>query len=96
MFQRLGGRAENLTHLDRIEAAVRARFGLAPDDIVLVAEEAGFVPGYPPLLVTVRFWRAAARHRLRIFKPAADIDACDLPPRWLLPTLIDDGDPDCC
>jgi len=97
MFQRLGGRPDNLIHLDRIEALVRARFAVPDDQIVLVSEEAPGVPGFPALDTTVRFWMERdARYRLRIFKPAAGVSEADLPVAWLLPSLIDDGDPDCC
>jgi hypothetical protein len=97
MFQRLGGTPDNLIHLDRIEALVRARFALPSDQIVLVSEDPCTIPGFPPRDTTVRFWTdRETRYRLRIFKPAAKIGAPDLPVAWLLPSLIDDGDPDCC
>ncbi len=97
MFQRFGGRPGNLAHLDRVEALVRARFALAPDLLVLVAEERTRLPGFPPAETVVRFWTGPdTRYRLRFFKPAAGVAPADLPPAWLLPSLIDDGDPDCC
>ena len=69
----------------------------AADQIVLVSEEASGVPGFPARDTTVRFWTDRdTRYRLRIFKPAAEISETDLPVIWLLPSLIDDGDPDCC
>ena len=97
MFQRLGGRPENLNHLKRIEAAVRDRFGLSDDSLVLVSEERGQAPGFPPLDTQIRFWTdPKTRYRLRIVKPVRDITPSDLPVSWLLPSLKDDGDPDCC
>ncbi len=97
MFQRFGGKPDNLVHLDRVEAMVRALFALPADQIVLVSEEASGVPGFPARDTTVRFWTDRdTRYRLRIFKPAAEISETDLPVIWLLPSLIDDGDPDCC
>lgn len=97
MFQRLGGRTGNLAQLDRIECLVRARFELDAADLVLVSEEPGRLPGFPPWDTTVRFWSGdGVRYRLRVFKPAAEVDAADLPVAWLLPGLIDDGEPDCC
>jgi len=97
VFQRFGAKPENVEFLSRIEGWTRARFGLDPADIVLVSEEASGLPGFPALDTTVRFWTdPITRYRLRVFKPARDVVADDLPPAWLLPALIDDGDPDCC
>ena len=96
MFQRLDVRAGNPVHLDQIEAMVRARFALPQSEIVLVTEDPGLVPGHPPRLVTIRFWKNGDRHRLRVFKTAMDVAEDDLPVAWLQRALIDDGDPDCC
>jgi len=97
MFQRFGGDAGNLVHLRRIEADLRRRFGLRAADIVLVSEEAPGLPGFPGTQTTARFWDAQGRrYRLRVFKPAAEVGPADMPPAFLLPALIDDGDPDCC
>ncbi len=97
MFQRFGTRPENVECLSRIEGWTRARFSLDAADIVLVSEEASGLPGFPALDTTVRFWTDRdTRYRLRIFKPARDVATTDLPVAWLLPSLIDDGDPDCC
>jgi hypothetical protein len=97
MFQRLGGRPENLAALDRIEGWTRARFGVPAGQIVLVSEEASGLPGFPARDVVVRFWLSReARYRFRVFKPARDVAEADLPVAWMLPALTDDGDPDCC
>lgn len=96
MFQRLGAVPGNLVHLDRIEAIVRDRFALTASELVLVTEDPGLVPGHPPRLVTIRFWKDRVRYRFRIFKPAAGVGQDDMPAAWLLRALIDDGDPDCC
>jgi hypothetical protein len=97
MFQRFSQRPENLEYLGRIEAWTRARFGLVPDQIVLVTEESSGVPGFPACDTTVRFWTGTgARYRMRIFKPVRDVTGADLPPAWLMPSLLDDGAPDCC
>lgn len=83
--------------LERVEALVRARFGVGADDLVLVSEETGRQPGLPGRMTTVLFWRGREdRHRLRIFKPVAEIDAGDLPSGWLRGALVDEGDGDCC
>ncbi|SLN64237.1 hypothetical protein ROJ8625_03258 [Roseivivax jejudonensis] len=96
MFQRLSGDPATLPHLRRIESAVRARFGVPDDALVLVREERTRLPGVPARETLVRFWIGHARYRLRVFKPLAEVGEADLPVAWLLPGLVDDGDPDCC
>jgi hypothetical protein len=96
MFRRLAGDPGNLAHLQRIEASVRARFGLSEAALVLVREEPGRLPGFPPRLTAVRFWHGGDRYRLTLFKPPAEVAETDLPVAWLLPSLRDDGDADCC
>lgn len=96
MFQRLGGNPDNLVHLERVEDEIRARFGLVDDDLVLVSEAASGLPGFPDLDTTIRFWSDGQRYRVRVFKPVRDVAAADLPVAWLKPSLVDDGDADCC
>lgn len=97
MFQPLGGKPEDFAHLDRIEHWTRSRFSLSEDQIVLVSVEASGLPGFPEKDTIVRFWTDRDnRYRFRIFKPARDVVEADLPARWLMPALVDDGDPDCC
>lgn len=96
MFRRLAGRPERLDDLERVEALVRGHFALAPDDLVLAGEARARQPGFPPEETLVRFWRGPDRYRLRLFKPAARVGPADLPPRFLLPALRDEGEPDCC
>jgi nitrate reductase delta subunit len=63
----------------------------------MVLEGEGRLPGYPPRETTVLFWTdPGTRHRLRLFKAAEAVTEEDLPVRWLLPTLVDDGDGECC
>ncbi len=96
MFRRLAGDPANLVHLQRIEASVRVRFAVPEGALVLVREEPGRLPGFPPRLTTVRFWIGEDRYRLTLFKPPAEVTETDLPVAWLLPSLRDDGDADCC
>ena len=97
MFRRLGAEPKDLADLDRVEALVRARFGLGADPVVLVTEDRPRTPGLPDVDTTIRFWAdRKTRHRLRIFKPAATITPDDLPARWLMSSLVDDGDGECC
>lgn len=96
MFQRLGSKRDQLADLERIEELVRNHFKLDPADLVLPALESSRVPGMPQNETVVRFWKGAQRYRLRLFKPLPEVSLSDLPAAWLLPSLIDDGDPDCC
>ncbi len=47
MFARRNAAGPEVADLERIEAAVRARYGLAPKDLVLVTEEPGRAPASP-------------------------------------------------
>lgn len=97
MFGRRAWPAAAAADLDRVEELVRARFELGPDCLVMVSQLPTRQPGFPPLETRVLFWTDdGPRHRLRLFKPVAEVRAADLPLRWLRPGLIDDGDSDCC
>ena len=96
MFRRIAELTENVPHIERVEAYVRSRFVIPDASIVLVSESTGKLPGYPSREVTVRFWIGEDRYRFRLFKRAAEINEDDLPPRWMLASLADDGDADCC
>ena len=87
---------EEAADLQRIEALVRARYGLGEGDLVLVSSEAPRDPGFPPRATMVLFWAGPMRHRLRLFLAPGDVAAADLPPGWLRSALIDDGEGDCC
>jgi len=87
----------DVAELERVEALVRARFGVGEDDLVLVSEEAGRLPGLPATMTTILFWSGRERrHRLRLYKPAASVRADDLPAGWLKGALLDEGEGDCC
>ncbi len=96
MFLRSGPDKATLTHLERIESAVRGAYGLGPETVVLVREEAVRLPGYPPRVTVARFPDAAGRAiRWAVYRPAAEVAKEDLPPAYLLSLYIDDGS-DCC
>ncbi len=84
--------------LDRVREWVRARFGLAEDCAILVAEIACAVPGCPPLETVVAFWDGGRRHHFKVFRPVAQVRADDLPPSWYRPALAvpDEFECDCC
>jgi len=97
MFRRAGVERSRLGDLERVEARTRERFGLRPDDVVMVSEAPGREPGYPPVETTVLFWTGGGtRYRFRVFKPVADVADSDIPIAWLLPSLLDDGEAGCC
>ena len=86
-----------IADLDRVEQLVRAQFDVPDRDIVLVSEELGRQPGLPKRLTTILFWIGPnARHKLRVFKPVAEVRETDLPAGWLRGALLDEGEGDCC
>jgi hypothetical protein len=88
---------EHSAALDRVRAAVRARFALG-EAAILVAEIACAVPGCPPVETVIAFWSGERRHHFKVFKPLAEVTEHDLPPRWYLPALAvaDDDECGCC
>lgn len=96
MFTRLNQTRGDLPSLARVEGLIRAQFGIAPDEIVLVSQDVPRQPGFPDQETNIVFWKDGRRHRLRLFLPLGRITARDLPPAWMLPRLEDDGTGDCC
>ena len=83
----------------RVKRWTRERFGLAADVVVVVAENAGRLPGCPPLETHVAFFTAEQkRHHFKIFKPVRQVAEDDLPPAWLKDALaVGEGlDCGCC
>ena len=85
-------------HARRVAALLRDHFALAGGWVVTVAELRCLTPGCPPVETVALLWDAeGARHRLRVFRPLAEVSRDDLPPRWYLPALrAEDGDDGCC
>ena len=75
--------------LDRVREWTRARFALAEDTTIVVAQLACAVPGCPPLDTVVIFWTARGRHHFKVFKPVAEIALEDLPPPWMRDALLE-------
>jgi hypothetical protein len=90
--------AQHLEALNRVREWTRARFSLAEQASIVVAEMACAVPGCPPLETVIAFWVDDRRHHIKLFKPVAEVREEDLPPAWLMPSLaVSDGvDSDCC
>ena len=96
MFRRLGAAKDTLDDISRVEALVRQRFGIGAADLVLVSQDIGLKPGFPPLETNVIFWKGETRYRIKIFLPVARVTEKDLPVAWLLPALVDTGEGECC
>lgn len=96
MFRRLGPGKNTLGDISRVEGLVRQHFSIPESEIILVSQDPGIRPGFPPQETNVIFWKAERRYRLKVFAPVADVQNADLPVRWLLPVLEDNGDIDCC
>ena len=96
MFRRLGAGKDTLEDITRVESLIRERFDIPASEIILVSEDPGLKPGFPPKETNAVFWKRETRYRLKIFSPVAAVTPEDLPLRWLLPSLEDTGELDCC
>ena len=96
MFTRLGPGKDTLADISRVEALVRERFRVSESDIILVSQDPGIKPGFPPLETNVIFWKNEKRYRLKVFAPVSQVTDADLPVSWLLPALEDTGESACC
>lgn len=96
MFKRFGEKQENLQDLSRTENYVRLRFDVSNSDIVLITSDQSKLPGFPVQETNITFWKDEVRYKIKIFKPVSEIEKSDIPVKWLLPALIDNGDGDCC
>ena len=90
---------EQAAAFERVQAWVRERFSLQPDNAVLVSEVVCALPGCPPLETVIAFWTGnALRHHYKIFKPVQQVVPEDLPPYWMKDALAvpPDWACDCC
>ncbi|MGZ5113445.1 MAG: hypothetical protein ACXWGX_14420 [Usitatibacter sp.] len=86
----------HLVAVERLKDWTRARFALAPDEVIVVSEMARSLPGYPPLETVVGFWTAgASRHHFTVFKRVEEVVESDLPPRWMKDALADSEGIEC-
>ena len=65
-------------------------------DIILVSEDRSTTLGFPPYETNIIFWKDNIRYRYKIFLRIGDVKHEDIPVRWLLPSLEDNGEGDCC
>jgi hypothetical protein len=96
MFVRWNSVRPDVAELERVEALVRDRFTLGSGELVIVSEDELRDKGLPKAATTALFWAGGARHRIRVFKPAAEVTERDLPATWLRAALLDDGAAECC
>ena len=96
MFKRLVAEKNNLNDISRIETIYRIRFQIESGDIILVSEDTGNKPGFPPFETNIIFWKNDTRYRQKIFLRVCEVTEDDVPIKWLLPSLEDNGDVDCC
>ena len=90
MLRSLKKSAAHLAAADRVKDWTRARFGLAPDAAVLVAQVSCTLPGCPPLETVVAFWTEGdRRHQFKLFKPLVDVSEEDLPPAFMKNALAE-------
>lgn len=96
MFRRFRPSNNVLEDIFRVENLVRERFRVEDTEIILVSEDPGAKPGFPPLETNVIFWKFKKRYRLKVFSPVSNVTGTDIPIIWLLPSLEDNGDEGCC
>ena len=90
---------ELVSQLKRVGGVARVRFRLAERHPVSVEQLAATERGFPPHETRITFWTGNdSQHPYRVFKPAHDVTAADLPPWWMKDALILDEFPfcDCC
>jgi hypothetical protein len=82
-------RPEHIAALDRVREWTRERFRLPDAAAIMVTEVTCSLPGCPPLETVVAFWTGNdTRHYFKLFKPATEVVADDLPPTWMKNALI--------
>jgi len=96
MFRRLTANGNNLDEIMRVETIVRSRFQIGSNNIILVSEDPVEKPGFPPFETNIIFWINDIRYRQKIFLRVCEVTEEDVPIKWLLPSLEDDGEADCC
>ena len=96
MFKRFTANTDIISDIYQVESLVRQRFDIDPKEIILVTQDQGVKPGFPRDETNVVFWKNETRYRLKIFLPVKRVQSSDLPAVWLLPSLEDTGDGDCC
>jgi nitrate reductase delta subunit len=92
-------RRHDVAATGRLKKWTRLRFALPADAAVMVSEMRCALPGCAPVETVVVFWTAdLVRHRFTLFKPLAEVEEDDLPPRWFLSALVDSdgGGCECC
>jgi hypothetical protein len=98
-FDALRKGAGHVQAVQQLKDRTRERFGLGPDETIVVVEMAGTLPGFPPRETAVAFWTAdGTRHHYKVFKPVSEVAAGDIPPAWLKASLAlaEGAECECC
>jgi hypothetical protein len=91
LLRSFDNRPEHVAALERVKAWTRERFKLSENEPIMVAEVACGLPGCPPLETVIAFWTVSeTRHQFKVFKPAAQVVADDLPPAFMKNALVAD------
>ncbi len=96
MFRRLGPAADRLPDIARVEKIIRRRFEVNENEIILVSQDVNNKPGFPIEETNIVFFKENKRFKLKIFLPVASVSEQDIPLKWLLNSLQDTGEDDCC
>jgi hypothetical protein len=98
-FDALRKGAGHVHAVQQLKDRTRERFGLGPDDTIVVVEMAATLPGFPPRETAVAFWSAdGTRHHFKVFKPVSEVAESDIPPAWLKASLAlaEGAECECC
>jgi nitrate reductase molybdenum cofactor assembly chaperone NarJ/NarW len=87
--------ADRAQAASRVKRWTRERFGLSSETVVVVAESATPLPGFPPRETHVTFWIAEKPYHYKVFKPLAEVAPDDVPPAWLKAALAAGDGLDC-
>ena len=83
---------DHFAAIERVAGWVRTRFALSDETVVMVSEVSCQLEGCPPIETVIAFWTDEdTRYRHKIFKPVVEVAEDDLPPKWYMPALYDDG-----
>lgn len=97
MFDERESEAGRAAAHERVREWTRARFDLAEDRAILVAELRCSIEGCPPLETALAFWDAAdTRYQFKVLKPVTEVTSTDI--AWLIGNLNDQNTNywDCC
>ena len=80
--------SEHFANLSRVREWTRLRFALSDATSISVSEVACRLPGCPPIETVINFWVDDCRYHFKVFKAVADVIEDDIPPAWLMRSLV--------